>query len=69
MTIFSHRKCALCGVRDIPRGMDWPVWREGRPVHILCVVIEQEKAASVSAGGEGKGVAPVQGDAGGTGTK
>jgi len=31
------RTCAICGVVDIPRGIDWPHWLSGCPVHLSCV--------------------------------
>lgn len=33
----QDRACGICGVRDIPFGMDWPYWTDGRPVHPECL--------------------------------
>lgn len=33
---FTMRECGRCGVKDIPRMVDWPWWEEGRPVHPDC---------------------------------
>ncbi len=33
------RTCGICGVENIPRGVDWPCWLGGRPVHIGCYPI------------------------------
>jgi hypothetical protein len=30
------RTCGVCGVRDIPFGVDWPWWVDGKPAHALC---------------------------------
>lgn len=32
----DYRACGVCGVRSIPRGFDWPWWKDGRPVHPGC---------------------------------
>lgn len=32
------RSCGVCGVRDIPYGMDWLWWTDGRPIHPGCQV-------------------------------
>jgi hypothetical protein len=31
-----HRTCCVCGVSDIPFGVDWPTWKDGKPCHALC---------------------------------
>ncbi len=31
-----YRMCGICGRRDIPRGVDWPYWKDGKPVHAYC---------------------------------
>lgn len=34
MTAWSdYRTCAVCEVQNIPRGIDWSWWIDGRPVH------------------------------------
>lgn len=30
------RECGVCHVVDIPFGVDWPYWHEGKPVHQAC---------------------------------
>ncbi len=30
------RCCGICGVADIPYGVEWPYWSEGRPIHAHC---------------------------------
>lgn len=32
------RACGICGLKDIPRGVDWPYWVDGCPVHFACAV-------------------------------
>ena len=34
------RKCGICG-GDIPRGVDWPFWKGGNPVHEDCQSLAQ----------------------------
>ncbi len=34
------RRCGICGAEDIPRGVDWPHWLSGRPVHYSCIESE-----------------------------
>jgi hypothetical protein len=48
-----RRACAVCGVRDIPYGVDWPVWVDSKPAHHICAEKllqarrkDQEKARS-----------------------
>jgi hypothetical protein len=37
------RTCALCGEQTIPRGVDWLFWRDGKPVHKRCVLLDAAK--------------------------
>lgn len=42
------RQCGVCGVANIPFGVDWPWWEGGRPVHPQCIglrFIKQMQAA------------------------
>lgn len=32
----DSRTCGICGVRDIPYGVDWKWWTDGCPVHMAC---------------------------------
>ena len=32
----AARACGVCGVMDIPYGIDWPWWHDGRCVHAKC---------------------------------
>jgi len=32
----TNRTCCKCGKKNIPRGIDWPFWREGKPVCRKC---------------------------------
>lgn len=32
----EERACGVCGIHNIPRGIDWPYWQDGRPVHAGC---------------------------------
>lgn len=36
MKVRKYRKCGICGVEDIPR-IEWPWWKDGKPVHVLCL--------------------------------
>lgn len=36
MSFTPARTCGACGAQDIPI-MDWPWWREGKPVHRTCM--------------------------------
>jgi hypothetical protein len=29
----EKRACSFCGIKDIPFGVDWPWWCDGKPVH------------------------------------
>lgn len=31
------RVCGVCGAGGIPRVLNWPWWRDGKPVHVGCV--------------------------------
>lgn len=33
----KFRPCGKCGVRDIPRGIEWPWWIDGCCVHLGCM--------------------------------
>ena len=35
-SIKHGRKCGVCSERKIPFGVDWPWWKEGKPVCIAC---------------------------------
>lgn len=35
-TIPAMRTCGICGAANIPRGVNWPWWTDGKPVHLLC---------------------------------
>lgn len=37
MKFIPARACGTCGVRDIPRRLEWPWWRDGKPVHRTCM--------------------------------
>jgi hypothetical protein len=36
MDVSMWRVCGLCGTRDIPFGVCWPWWTNGKPVHQDC---------------------------------
>ena len=42
----TARACGICGVRDIPLGVDWPAWREGRPVHLPCIGVPVRRSVT-----------------------
>lgn len=33
---YAARACGICGVRDIPRHVEWPIWVNGMPTHTRC---------------------------------
>lgn len=35
--IAKFRTCWLCNVADIPYGLDWEWWHDGKPVHRSCL--------------------------------
>lgn len=35
-----NRTCGVCGVRDIPRGIEWPWWLDGECVHYGCLALQ-----------------------------
>lgn len=35
----DKRECGACGQAVIPRGVDWPIWRDGKPICIKCNVM------------------------------
>jgi hypothetical protein len=39
------RICGICGVRDIPRWVDWKTWHDGRPAHAECYLALTFQAA------------------------
>lgn len=43
----TARACGICGVRDIPYGIDWPWWREGKCVHPACCMRRDAAAAEI----------------------
>ena len=47
VSFWDNRKCGICGVRDIPRGIDWPVWVQGRPAHFDCASVAVKKPPAV----------------------
>lgn len=42
-----HRTCGVCGISDIPRGVDWPWWVNGQPVHPICLPRVEKGAETV----------------------
>lgn len=36
------RTCGICGEASIPRGVDWPWWSGGKPVHPTCLAIKNQ---------------------------
>lgn len=40
------RTCGLCGETNIPRGIDWPWWHDGKPVHPTCLAVLSDQLDS-----------------------
>lgn len=40
------RACGICGQRSIPRGVEWPWWINGKPVHEECARMKLDRAPS-----------------------
>lgn len=38
MRLFLFRQCGKCGLRNIPFGVDWPFWTDGKPICFKCKI-------------------------------
>jgi hypothetical protein len=56
----QRRTCGVCDRKNIPVGVDWPWWRDEKPVHLPCSYIPIEIPGPDPFNGEGDDCDPAQ---------
>lgn len=53
MEVKKLRNCGACNEPKVPYGLDWPFWKDGRPLCVTCFK-SSSRAAAPSADKESK---------------